>query len=94
MDSLEAGDEGVGAAWNPLEAGDVGEGVGVGWNPLEAGGKGVGWDPQVTRPLAGKPSRVLAGPPTEFCRELVAWEPMQALDSAGSPTEDQTLDLA
>ena len=50
------------------------------------------------RPLAGKPSRVLAGPPTEFCRELVAWEPMKGLwpqtTSAAPPTEEQALDLA
>ena len=57
----------------------------------------MGWDPLATRPLAGKPSRVLAGPPTEFCRELVAWEPMKGLwqqtTSARPSTEEQALDL-
>ena len=52
----------------------------------------------MTRPPAGKPSRVLAGTPTEFCRELVAWKPMKGLwqqtTSARPSTEEQALDLA
>ena len=77
--------------WDPLEAGSEG----MGWDPLAAGGEGMGWDPLVTRPLAGKPSSVLAGPPTEFCWELVAWEPMKGLwqqtTSAGPLTEEPGL---
>ena len=86
-DPLEAGGKGVG--WDPLEAG----GKGVGWDPLEAGGEGVGWNYLEPGPLAGKHSRVLARPPMEVCRELVAWEPMKGLwqqtTSAGPPTEEQ-----
>ncbi|KAM8772564.1 vascular cell adhesion protein 1-like, partial [Acanthopagrus schlegelii] len=45
----------------------------------------------------GRSSEVLAGPPTEFCRELVAWEPMkgvwQQTTSARPSTEEQALDL-
>ena len=91
---MEAGDEDKDVGWQSLEAG----GDGKAYDPLEAGGGGVGWDPLEAGPLAGKPSRVLAGPPTEVRRELVAMELMQGrwqqTTSAWPPTEERALDLA